>query len=406
MSATTTPARDDFASPGGPSRQGEAMPTMQGRHVRRGRPKVLEAGRTAMVPLRPLTIMEILDAAFVVIRSRPKAMLGLPLLLSLAMVAFAGLNTVGIMLLGESTSPVVVVLLSVLGIMGATLVLLVAIIWLNAVLSRIALEVLLGPGFVPVIGKLRLRNMIRWLPAVIGLALLQAVGTWLVQSVAGVLSYVFIPLTMVPDPALQWIGAVVVSLVIVLVTCWGYSYIALAVPAYMVENGHTPAWVGRPYQPTNVFTAFARSIRLIGMRQAVRSTLVLAGSLLLCMIVLYLTFYGFIVLTLSLLQNFTGAAMLILGNNPLILLGIFGASMIISGSVCLAFFAASQTVLYLDLRMRREGLDLALRFDQVEIPQPSTPPVAPRPMVPTGPPPGPPRGPAPTPGPPPTGGDR
>ena len=39
-------------------------------------------------------------------------------------------------------------------------------------------------------------------------------------------------------------------------------------------------------------------------------------------------------------------------------------------SAILAYVAAVQTLLYLDLRMRREGLDLALRFDGVPVPQP------------------------------------
>ena len=45
-------------------------------------------------------------------------------------------------------------------------------------------------------------------------------------------------------------------------------------------------------------------------------------------------------------------------------------------SALLAYVAAVQTLLYLDLRMRREGLDLAMRFDCVPIPQPSAPPPA------------------------------
>ena len=43
-------------------------------------------------------------------------------------------------------------------------------------------------------------------------------------------------------------------------------------------------------------------------------------------------------------------------------------------SALLAYVAAVQTLVYLDLRMRREGLDLAMRFDCVPIPQPSAPP--------------------------------
>ena len=51
----------------------------------------------------------------------------------------------------------------------------------------------------------------------------------------------------------------------------------------------------------------------------------------------------------------------------------------------LAYAAAVQTLVYLDLRMRREGLDLAMRFDCVPIPQPSAPPPVYQPWVPPAP---------------------
>ena len=52
-------------------------------------------------------------------------------------------------------------------------------------------------------------------------------------------------------------------------------------------------------------------------------------------------------------------------------------AVLIALSALLAYVAAVQALVYLDLRMRREGLDLAMRFDCVPIPQPSEPPPGP-----------------------------
>jgi hypothetical protein len=53
--------------------------------------------------------------------------------------------------------------------------------------------------------------------------------------------------------------------------------------------------------------------------------------------------------------------------------GVVAFSLLLAMSALLAYVAAVQTLVYLDLRMRREGLDLAMRFDCVPIPQPSAP---------------------------------
>jgi len=67
--------------------------------------------------------------------------------------------------------------------------------------------------------------------------------------------------------------------------------------------------------------------------------------------------------------------------------GVVAFSVLLAMSALLAYVAAVQTLVYLDLRMRREGLDLAMRFDCVPIPQPSAPPpptyFLPAPMPPT-----------------------
>jgi hypothetical protein len=62
-------------------------------------------------------------------------------------------------------------------------------------------------------------------------------------------------------------------------------------------------------------------------------------------------------------------------SNPWTIFGILGVALLVAMSAVLAYLAAVETLLYLDLRMRREGLDLALRFDCMPIPQPTAPPL-------------------------------
>lgn len=338
---------------------------------------MLDAARTAAIPLRPLTMIEVLDSAFLVLRRRPSAMLGLPFLVVLAMVAQALGLALGVWLLGELRSVVAQILIAVMGAMLLSVALVAAVMWVNAVLTRVSLEVLMGPGFAPAPRRLHLRTMLRMTPAIIALSLLQLVGVWLVQMLAGTLSYLLVPVTAVAYPMVQWLGLLLVSALMVGACCWAYSYLAVAVPAYMVENARTPAWIGKPWRPTGVVGAYGRAFALVGLRQAHRPALVLAGTLAICVAVFVASTYGVILLVISLV--FTLQADLLSGLFASIWLALVAATVaqVIAGTVAIAFLAAVQSVLYLDLRMRREGLDLALRFDQVAVPQPVPPPGAP-----------------------------
>src|SRR5699024_11078790 len=180
-------------------------------------------------------MIEVLDSAFLVLRRRPSAMLGLPLLVVLAMAAQALGLAVGVWLLGELRSVVAQILIAVLGTMLLSVVLVAAVMWVNAVLTRVSLEVLMGPGFAPAPRRLHLRTMLRMTPAVIGLSLLQLVGVWLVQMLAATLSYLLVPVAAIGDPVLQWIGLLLITALMVLGCCWAYSYLAVAVPAHMAE---------------------------------------------------------------------------------------------------------------------------------------------------------------------------
>jgi|GEM_PF-5752282 len=353
------------------------------------RPSVLDAERTAAIPLRPLTMVEVLDAAFLVLRRRPQAMFGLPALVAVALVLQALVAVWGTWLVGEQRGGFAQILFALLGWLVVSVIAVVAVMWVNAILTRVSLEVLLGPGFAPAPPRLTVRSVLRVTPGVLLLGLLEILAGWLLQTVLGFVSYGFIPFMVIGDPTLAWIGSLVMLVVLLLVTCWGYSYLGLAVPAYMVENARTPAWIGKPYRATNAVTAFGRSLQLIGLRNAHRAALVLAGAVVLCLVIGYLSTQGFLALLSSLVYTFDQAMLEVIINAPLLLVGIVVAGQVVGLAVAVGFLSAVQTTFYLDLRMRREGLDLALRFDHVAVPQPVAPAMAP-PIRPSGPAPAPP----------------
>ena len=70
-----------------------------------------------------------------------------------------------------------------------------------------------------------------------------------------------------------------------------------------------------------------------------------------------------------------GQTVTAVATNPWTIGAVVAFSAVLAMSAILAYVAAVQTLLYLDLRMRREGLDLALRFDAVPVPQPAAPPL-------------------------------
>jgi hypothetical protein len=56
--------------------------------TRARRPPVLDAAPTALIPLRPLTISEILDGGFLIVRRNISLMIGLPLVVAGGMAAY------------------------------------------------------------------------------------------------------------------------------------------------------------------------------------------------------------------------------------------------------------------------------------------------------------------------------
>ena len=119
--------------------------------LRPRRPPVLDAARAALIPLRPLTIGEILDGAFLIVRRNIRLMVGLPLVVAGGTAAYTLLG-VGLWLpLGDTTSRTAQIVTEVAERTGQRS-LVVIITGLD--------EAAVTEGLVPVLGPLRRKHKV------------------------------------------------------------------------------------------------------------------------------------------------------------------------------------------------------------------------------------------------------
>lgn len=291
----------------------------------------------------------------------------------------AGYVLIGVglwLLLGNTTVKwAQIALVVVMGLVGVFL-LIQCLVWMTAILSRVSVQTVLGDGFAPSVSRVTLRSSLQMFWPVLGLSLLQYVAASLIQTVVTFAYYlVVIPVTFAGgDDGLTVIAvSSLVSVLAFLLAALAYGYIALTVPALATEAKNAPGWIGKPLKPTNVITAFERSFRLIGLKNLARVTLVMAGAMLISLALICLLAIGAMALV-ALFASSINADLQTVLLNPWTIFGVLAFAVVVAMSALLAYVSAVQTLLYLDLRMRREGLDLALRFDCAPIPQPSAPP--------------------------------
>jgi hypothetical protein len=339
------------------------------------RPPVLDAARTALIPLRPLTIGEILDGGFAVVRRNARMMVGLPLVVAGGTAAYLLVGLGLYLLLGNTTARWAQILFTVLIGLAGFFVLIQCLVWMTAVLSRVSLQTVLGEGFAPPIATVTLRSSLPMFWPVLGLSLLQYVAASAVQTVLSVLYYlILIPIAVLgAEGGFGFVASAALSLLMFGVTALAYGYLALTVPALATEGRSAPAWIGKPAKPTTVITAFERAFRLIGLANLVRVTLVMGGAMTVSLALIGLLAAGVLAL-ITLFATSIGQTVTAVVTNPWTIGGVVAFSAVLAMSALLAFVSAVQTLLYLDLRMRREGLDLAMRFDVVPVPQPAAPP--------------------------------
>jgi Membrane domain of glycerophosphoryl diester phosphodiesterase len=321
------------------------------------------APKPGIIPLRPLSVGEILDGAFTAMRRNPKATLGLSAIVA---TVFGVLTTAATLLIthaltnvtmpainsGQSlTNAQVHQLFDYLGEVTAPTLGVIAIVSFFAnVLVTGMLTAVIGHSVlgrdITIAGAWRIARPRVW--ALVGAALLDGLilfGVLVVGiGVPVAAGAVLIAAHLAPIGGLLIAAGVITSLVF-LVIC--YVRFVLAPPAVVLE-GHGP------------WTSLARSWRLTK-----KSSWRVFGILLLAeLIVLVAT--GVLQIPFDIIGGRSSGSGFLLfsggGAKPAIAFTIISAiGGILAGSVTRPILAGVQTLLYVDLRMRREGLDIALQ---------------------------------------------
>jgi hypothetical protein len=308
------------------------------------------AAKPGVVPLRPLTLGEIYDGAFQAMRRNPAAMMG-----SAALVVTVAVlvSSVAQYLLGDSLAffasmdptytPTNSELASGAGALGlfaflALLLQLLGISLLTGILVTAVSQAVLGQR--PTFGEVWRAAVPRMLP-LIGLSLIFLLG-YLGLSVA-----VFLPgilLTVVSAPA----GVIVLILSFfgwLAALAWLFVRLTLAAPALVLER-------------IGVFASMRRGWTLT--RDSYWRCL---GILLLAGLIVGLA-NGALSIPGILASSIYGGAnaddpLAAAGFHPVQLV-INGVTSVIASAIVYPFWAAVTALLYIDLRMRREGLDIEL----------------------------------------------
>jgi hypothetical protein len=284
-------------------------------------PGLLVRPKPGIIPLRPITLGEMYDGAFQAMRTNPRTMVGVSAVvigistlitlvpLTSALVSLNNLSQNANSTVTPSTRELVTLGVGLLGTFFAVMIQWLAVTVLTGLLIVAVSEAVLGRRIGP--GELWRRARSRvW--ALIGLALLSAI-------VIGVCTLFFV----VPG-VIVYIG-------------W-----SLAAPALLLENQSIGAALGRSWQLTR------------GSRWRVLGILVLTWII---VRVASLLVVGPVTLISTLINTGLSGS----GNVALILEQVLqqiaGAA---AGAVFYPFQAAVTALLYIDLRMRREGLDVEL----------------------------------------------
>ena len=309
--------------------------------------------RPGIIPLRPISLGEIYDGAFQAIRTNPRTMMGFCALVNAVTVLLTSLpQAAALVSFGSSDifdpdRAGTVEAGEVAGTLGG----LFSALLVPAVLQALAITVVTGLLIVAVSaavlgrrtqpGQLWARTR-RRVPALIGLAILVLLA---VALLIGIL--------LVPGILLLIAGATVPGVVLLIVgilasiVCYlglTYGWWALAPAALMLED-------------LPVIAALTRSWRLV------RGSFWRVFGIMLLTAVVVGFLGGFISLPFSILASL----LTVTQDQPyssygitLIQLMISNIGAIISGAVLYPFSAAVTALLYIDLRMRKEGLDVEL----------------------------------------------
>lgn len=332
---------------------------------------VIEQVAAPLIPLRPLTIGEAMDAAFLIVRRNARDMFGLPALVAAAMAVYTAASAGLTWLAGESTFWAAPMLVGAGTAFIGSLLFAMILYWIQAMMTRVCLRTVMGePLQAPV--RRTWRQSLRFVGPMLAVLLVHYLYFGVISSAGSLVGFfVMMGLSQLAS-ALGAVGTLILVLLAELATLfatvWAYAWVAPIVPIYVAEGPNADPWLGLPRKRTSIFPAVVRSFVLVGWRDSLRIALALLATILGVLIVAGLVTIGVSLLAMLYLQSLQLPPQL---NPTMVLLGGYAVVTVLTATICLAYFSALQTIFYLDLRMRREGLDLALRFRVVPVPEPN-----------------------------------
>ena len=309
-----------------------------------------QAPKPGVIPLRPVAVGEILDGAFTSIRRNPKATFGIAaVVLTISGIITTGLELFLLSQLGLSTG-------SDQALTGAQLAGMLAVVipsGLTALILAFIVQILLTGLLAAVVGRSVLGGRTTageaWriarprLPALLLATLLAAlalIGPW-----AG-LAAVLILLGAAGAPGGPVIAVLLLGAIACVVTdVWFWTMFSMSAAAVVLER-RGPA------------QALGRSWRLVrGSFWRVFGTLLLAA--LIVLVASSVLRLPFTVISAALSSGSAPLAQAIQPSVASLVIGAVGG--IVAGAITQPISADVTVLLYVDLRMRREGLDLALQ---------------------------------------------
>lgn len=340
----------------------------------RGQRRNLDDNATPLIPMRPLTVTEAMDAAFLIVRCNARAMIGLPVvvvLVGLAVALLLGVAWLWIGQLGAQMAQNIMLVLVILAV-GATFP--IIMYWLQGMLTRASLQIVMGETPAPP-SRAKFAEGLRMIGPMIAIMIEQtmalSIALSIAQTVIGLLLIATLPAIASLPVSIAPVSAVVVAVSLFLlgglVGAFAYAWLALTIPIYLAEGPSAPMWIGKPRTPTNVLNAMGRSFALPGIVNVLRIAWAFALGVVGMAILSLLVSAGAV---LALNQYLQALAIDLSTSVDTLYLAVSGTLSTIVFIVSLAYFCALQTVFYLDIRMRREALDLDVRFPSIGSPQP------------------------------------
>jgi hypothetical protein len=306
------------------------------------------ADKPGIVPLRPLSLGELYDGAFGAVRHNPAVTLGLTAIVLVAAVAVGTLVSIplttlftdlfGSLFAELESDPAFRDLGLTQDILGVTYGSLIGIGLLVSLAMPLAMGVMAISASDSVIGRKisvseAWRRTVKRAWFLIAFSLLSSLATYLIVALG--VAVIFAAFSV--DPALGGIGLLVTLAGYLVSFAWLLTRVALIPPALAVEGGGFWATCARAWKLTR-----GTFWRVLGIYLLTVIIMVIISNIVLVPL------------------QFAMGLLLATANNVGIAIS-YGLSSVISGGLSALFVGGVIALLYIDTRMRREGLDVQLQ---------------------------------------------